>query len=93
MLIWSCGNESFGGRDIYEMSRFFRETDPTRLVHYEGVFHDRRYPDTSDMESQMYTPAADVAAFIEKPPGKAFIMSNTCMPWGIPAARWTVTPV
>ena len=36
VLIWSCGNESFGGRDIYEMSRFFRETDPTRLVHYEG---------------------------------------------------------
>ena len=61
VLMWSCGNESLGGRDIYEMSRFFRETDPTRLVHYEGVFHDRRYPDTSDMESQMYTPAADVA--------------------------------
>ena len=74
VLIWSCGNESFGGRDIYEMSRFFRETDPTRLVHYEGVFHDRRYPDTSDMESQMYTPAADVAAFLEKHPEKPFIM-------------------
>ena len=74
VLIWSCGNESFGGRDIYEMSRFFRETDPTRLVHYEGVFHDRRYPDTSEMESQMYTPAADVAAFLEKHPEKPFIM-------------------
>ena len=45
VLIWSCGNESFGGRDIYEMSRFFRETDPTRLVHYEGVFHDRAHYD------------------------------------------------
>ena len=43
ILIWSCGNESFGGKDIYEMSQFYRKEDPTRLVHYEGVFHDRRY--------------------------------------------------
>lgn len=38
ILIWSCGNESFGGKDIYEMSQFYRREDPTRLVHYEGVF-------------------------------------------------------
>ena len=50
ILIWSCGNESYGGKDIYEMSQFFRTQDPTRLVHYEGVFHDRSYNDTSDME-------------------------------------------
>lgn len=74
ILIWSCGNESYGGRDIYEMSELFRKLDPTRLVHYEGIFHDRRYNDTSDMESQMYTPAADVAAFLEKHPEKPFIM-------------------
>ena len=24
ILIWSCGNESYGGKDIYEMSQFFR---------------------------------------------------------------------
>ena len=35
ILIWSCGNESFGGKDIYEMSQLFRKNDPTRLVHYE----------------------------------------------------------
>ena len=38
ILIWSCGNESFGGKDIYEMSQLFRREDPTRLVHYEGLF-------------------------------------------------------
>ena len=38
VLIWSCGNESFGGRVIYEMSQRFRKLDPTRLIHYEGVF-------------------------------------------------------
>lgn len=74
VLIWSCGNESFGGDDIYEMSCFFRENDPTRLVHYEGVFNDRRRPLTSDMESQMYTPASQVAEFIMLHPEKPFIM-------------------
>ncbi len=74
ILIWSCGNESFGGDDIYEMSRFFHEADPTRLVHYEGIFNDRRRPMTSDMESQMYTPAAQVAEFIMLHPEKPFIL-------------------
>ena len=40
------------------MSRKFRQLDDTRLVHYEGVAHDRRRNDTTDMESQMYTPVA-----------------------------------
>ena len=85
ILIWSCGNESFGGKDIYEMSRFYRKEDPTRLVHYEGVMHDRRYNDTSDMESQMYTTVEDIKAFLEKDRSKPFIcceythaMGNSC---------------
>ena len=39
ILIWSCGNESYGGSVIYEMSQEFRRLDPHRLVHYEGVFY------------------------------------------------------
>lgn len=74
ILIWSCGNESYGGRDIYMMSEFFRERDNTRLVHYEGISWDRRYPNSSDMESQMYTPATEVAKFIEEHPEKPFIL-------------------
>lgn len=74
ILIWSCGNESFGGKGIYEMSQLFRKTDNSRLVHYEGIVLDRRYPDTSDMESQMYTPAEDVKKFIEEYPEKPFIL-------------------
>ena len=62
ILIWSCGNESYGGKDIWEMSQFFRREDPTRLVHYEGVFHDRSYNDTSDMESQMYPSVESIKA-------------------------------
>ena len=85
ILIWSCGNESFGGKDIFEMSQFFRNTDPTRLVHYEGVCHDRRYNDTSDMESQMYPSVESIKAFLAKDDSKPFIcceythaMGNSC---------------
>ena len=85
ILIWSCGNESYGGRDIYEMSQLFRKLDPTRLVHYEGVHHDRRYNDTSDMESQMYTPVEGIKEFLAKDRSKPFIcceythaMGNSC---------------
>ena len=31
ILIWSCGNESFGGKVIFEMSQLYRKMDPTRL--------------------------------------------------------------
>ena len=85
ILIWSCGNESYGGKDIYEMSQFFRREDPTRLVHYEGIFHDRRYNDTSDMESQMYPSVESIKAFLAKDRSKPFIcceythaMGNSC---------------
>lgn len=56
------------------MSEYFRRTDPSRLVHYEGIFWDREYPATSDMESQMYTPVADIKKFLAEHPEKPFIM-------------------
>ena len=85
ILIWSCGNESYGGKVIYEMSRRFRELDGKRLVHYEGIRNDRSYPDTSDIESQMYTPVTEIEAFLREHPEKPFIlceythaMGNSC---------------
>lgn len=85
VLIWSCGNESFGGTVIRDMADKYRELDNTRLVHYEGVFHDRRYNETSDMESQMYTPAAKIQEFLSEHRDKPFIcceythaMGNSC---------------
>lgn len=85
ILIWSCGNESFGGLIIKKMADKFRELDNTRLVHYEGIFHDRRYNGTSDMESQMYTPVSGIEEFLAKHRDKPFIcceythaMGNSC---------------
>lgn len=73
VIIWSCGNESCGGKDIYEMSRLFKSLDDTRLVHYEGVFHDRRYNDTSDMESRMYPYVSEIEAYLKEHREKPFI--------------------
>ncbi len=85
ILIWSCGNESFGGTVIRDMADKFRELDNTRLVHYEGVFRDRRYNETSDMESQMYTPVSEIQEFLSEHRDKPFIcceythaMGNSC---------------
>ncbi len=85
ILIWSCGNESYGGKDIYEMSQLFRKLDPTRPVHYEGIFWDRRYKESSDIESQMYTPADEIKAYLKNNREKPFIcceylhaMGNSC---------------
>ncbi len=92
ILIWSCGNESLGGKVIFEMSQEFRKMDDTRLVHYEGVSHERdcHYPDTTDMYSQMYTPAAKIRTFLAEHTDKPFILceythsmgnSNGAMHW------------
>ncbi|MBE5800762.1 MAG: DUF4981 domain-containing protein [Clostridiales bacterium] len=74
VLIWSCGNESFGGSVIREMSRQMRAFDPSRPVHYEGVANDTRYPDTTDIQSRMYTAAADVPYWMSQFPEKPFVL-------------------
>ena len=73
ILIWSCGNESYGGKVIYEMSELFRRLDPHRLVHYEGINEDRRYNATSDMESRMYTSVEDIKHYLETEKEKPYI--------------------
>ncbi len=85
ILIWSVGNESFGGSVVRDMAERLRELDGKRLVHYEGVFNDRSVPNISDMESQMYTPAAGVERFLAEHPEKPLIlceyshaMGNSC---------------
>ncbi|PLS05594.1 glycoside hydrolase family 2 TIM barrel-domain containing protein [Neobacillus cucumis] len=73
ILIWSCGNESYAGEVILNVSNYFRKVDPSRLVHYEGVFHNRNYNDTSDMESRMYAKPADIEKYLTENPEKPYI--------------------
>ena len=74
ILIWSCGNESYAGEDILAMSEFFRQNDPGRLVHYEGVFHCRAFDRISDMESRMYAKPEEIRAYLESGPAKPFVL-------------------
>lgn len=85
ILIWSCGNESCGGKNIFEMHEYFRKADPSRLVHYESIFWDRRFNDSSDFESQMYPPVAKIKEFLAEHRDKPFVcceythaMGNSC---------------
>lgn len=85
ILIWSCGNESFGGENIFKMSEYYRKKDPSRLTHYEGIVHDRRFNESSDIESRMYEKVKDIEEYLNNNPQKPFInceymhaMGNSC---------------
>ncbi len=73
VLIWSCGNESHCGDNIAAMSEFFHSSDPTRLVHYEGVFVSRAYDHITDMESRMYAKPADIEEYLSRNTGKPYL--------------------
>ncbi|MBE6578947.1 MAG: DUF4981 domain-containing protein [Ruminococcaceae bacterium] len=73
VLIWSCGNESHCGDNIAAMAEFFHKVDPTRPVHYEGVFVSRAYDYITDMESRMYAKPHEIRAYLEKNTGKPYI--------------------
>lgn len=73
IVMWSIGNESFGGSDLLAMADHLRGLDD-RPVHYEGVFWDPRLPQTTDVTSQMYTPAAAVEQHLRTHRDKPFIM-------------------
>ena len=75
ILFWSLGNESYAGDDIAAMQQFYKEKDDLRLVHYEGVFHNRAYEDTiSDMESRMYAYPQEIIDYLENDPKKPYLL-------------------
>ncbi|QJD82233.1 glycoside hydrolase family 2 TIM barrel-domain containing protein [Cohnella herbarum] len=87
IVIWSLGNEAWGGDNFVHMHDYLRAKDPSRVVHYEGVFHCRKSEAASDIESQMYTKPRDIEEYaLRKPaPSKPFIlceyshaMGNSC---------------
>lgn len=75
ILFWSLGNESYAGDNIAAMNAYFKETDPGRIVHYEGVVHNRSYEDViSDVESRMYATPAEIEEYLQNDPKKPFIL-------------------
>lgn len=75
VLFWSLGNESYAGDNIAAMNRYFKEKDESRLVHYEGVFHNREYEEKiSDVESRMYATPQEIEEYLSHNPKKPFIL-------------------
>jgi beta-galactosidase len=85
IVIWSLGNEAFGGDNFIKMHDFLREADPSRVVHYEGVANFRASEASSDIESQMYSRIEQIEGYARNKPKKPFIlceyshaMGNSC---------------
>ncbi|TXK83708.1 glycoside hydrolase family 2 TIM barrel-domain containing protein [Paenibacillus sp. N3.4] len=85
IIIWSLGNEAFGGDNFIKMHDFLVEADPSRVIHYEGVFNYRASDAASDIESQMYTYINKIEEYAKSKPKKPFIlceyshaMGNSC---------------
>ena len=89
ILIWSLGNESYGGDNFRKMADFFHSADPYRLVHYEGVTHDTDHmiepADAPDMVSTMYNPAEKIREYLKTHRDRPYIsceyahaMGNSC---------------
>ena len=74
VVIWSCGNESFGGTNILAVSDWFHAHDDTRPVHYEGVHWDPRHPETTDIVSRMYPPSTEIEEFLAEHRDKPYIL-------------------
>lgn len=73
VLIWSCGNESYGGVNLHLMTQLMKKIDSSRPVHYEGIWFDNRFPETSDMESRMYCKVWDIEEYLQNNPQKPYI--------------------
>lgn len=76
ILFWSLGNESYIGETLAKMNDYFKEKDPSRLVHYEGVYVERTTYENrvSDVESRMYATPDEVRDYLENDPKKPYIL-------------------
>ncbi len=59
VILWSLGNESGVGDNLRAMAEWTKYRDPSRLVHYEGVFES---PDYVDVYSRMYASVPEMIA-------------------------------
>ena len=71
VIMWSMGNEAGFGDNFVEMSKWIKNRDSSRLVHYEGANcvsdgEDGNYPKEVDMISHMYPPVEWVEKMARK---------------------------
>lgn len=74
IFCWSVGNESWGGKNLYDMSMYFRERDKSRPVHYENVCHTPEWAGTTDLESRMYASPQKAEEYLRNNPQKPYVL-------------------
>ncbi len=74
IVIWSLGNESYGGENPVKMAEYFHSVDPTRIVHYESVNIHPEYIDATDVFSQMYASPEAIVKYLESDPDRPYIL-------------------
>ena len=73
IIMWSLGNESYGGINLRKAYEYFKSLDDTRLIHYEGDFFDPRYT-LSDMRSTMYRPVSEIKEYLKENRDRPYIL-------------------
>lgn len=73
IIMWSLGNESFGGENLKKAYDYFKSLDNARLVHYEGDFNDDRFV-LSDMKSTMYQSVEDIKRYLKDHRTRPYIL-------------------
>ena len=82
VIMWSLGNESGLGSNIYESAGMIKQLDPTRPVHYESVHKiDDTEDDIFDVVSRMYTAPQDMWGFIVND-SRPFLLCEYCHAMG-----------
>ena len=67
IIMWSLGNEAGYGPAFEEAGRWVKAYDPTRLCHYEGMFHAQEGRDISipDVYSRMYPSTNEIEDYFD----------------------------
>ena len=73
ILIWSCGNESYAGEVLRDVSNYFRERIRADSFIMKAYFIIAKFDDTSDMESRMYAKPAEIEEYLHEEPQKPYI--------------------
>jgi beta-galactosidase len=86
ILVWSMGNECGYGVTFEKALRWTKETDPTRLTHYESAFYlsrDREF-DVSDIDlfGRMYPAFSEVTDYLNSHPDKPLLLVEYCHSMG-----------
>lgn len=86
ILVWSMGNECGYGCTFEQALRWTKQTDPTRLTHYESAWYlpqDRDY-DISDIDlfGRMYPAFDEITDYMDAQPDKPLLLVEYCHSMG-----------